>query len=289
MLRMTRNRLLLVGASGRVGQLVANSWRRIPPKADITLQTRHMPEAGQLLWSPEDGADALSSDITRNGPIAAMIMLAGVTPATGDDMSVNTRVAMACLRAAEAVDIPRVLLASSSAIYGPDDGTVFTEACVPAPTSAYARSKLEMEQAADIFRTKGLEVCALRIGNVAGADALLLNAPSATATNPIRIDQFAGQTGPIRNYIGPDTFARVLAYLSLTPSPLPPVINIAAPEPISMESLAEAAGLPWTYVPAPATATHRVTLDCSLLSRLYRFNPEDSDPTEMIRQWRGCK
>ncbi|MHA3914878.1 NAD-dependent epimerase/dehydratase family protein [Halovulum sp. GXIMD14793] len=285
---MTRHRLLLVGASGRVGQLVANSWRRSAPEADITLQTRHKSKTGNLVWSPEDGTDALNRDIARNGPIAAMIMLAGVTPATGDDMSVNTRVAMACLHAAVATDIPRILLASSSAIYGAGDGTAFSESCAPAPASDYARSKLEMEQAADIFRTKGLEVCALRIGNVAGADALLLNASSASATDPIRIDQFASQTGPIRNYIGPDTFARVLAYLSLTASPLPPVLNIAAPEPIPMESLAKAAALPWTYVPALATAIRSVTLDCSLLSGLYRFNPEDSDPAEMVRQWRRC-
>ncbi len=282
-----RARILLVGATGRVGRLLLASWRATPPDtAQITCQSRKAVDFPSLIWSPGDDIAPLQSDIDRHGPFAAMIMLAGVTPATGDDMGVNIRVAQAAIEAAAKTGIPRVLLASSSAIYGAGTGASFAETDLPAPTSDYARSKLAMEQTAAAYRSASLQICALRIGNVAGADALLLNAAHATDDAPIRIDCFADGTGPHRNYIGPATMALVLERLCLTPAALPDTLNLAAPRPVSMEALAAAASLPWTFNPAPDTAIHRVTLDCTRLSELYQFANKDSDPAEMIRQLR---
>lgn len=286
---MSAPRILLVGATGRVGRLLVGNWRIAPPRhAHLVYQSRHQTDFPMLLWSPENGSTALQADADRHGPYAAMIMLAGATPATGADMNVNVTIAEECLRAATETGIPRVLLASSSAVYGASSGTPFTETDPVAPQSDYARSKLAMEQVAATFRTPALDICALRIGNVAGADALMLNAAKATPDAPVRIDRFADGTGPQRNYIGPATMARVLEHLSLTPATLPPILNLAAPRPVMMEALAQAADIPWQFTAAPDSAIHRVTLDCAQLAALYPFTAQDSDPIEMIRQARAA-
>ena len=46
-------------------------------------------------------------------------------------------------------------------------------------------------------------VTALRIGNVAGADQLLLNAARATDAAPLRLDRLEGGAALSRSYIGP--------------------------------------------------------------------------------------
>lgn len=76
------NRWILVGATGRV---VAAAWRaETPVGVTVVSQTRKAfgaPEA--QVWSPIDGPAPLKAEIERDGPFAAMSVLAGATPATG--------------------------------------------------------------------------------------------------------------------------------------------------------------------------------------------------------------
>lgn len=222
-----------------------------------------------------------------------MIVLAGVTPGPGVDEAAlqgNSALAVASLQAAQAAGIARVILASSSAVYGVHpQGKPFAETDDVQPLNAYGRAKLAMETAADPFRAAGLEVCALRIGNVAGADALLhpLATAPATPRAPVRIDAFADGCGPLRSYIGPQTLARVLSALAAHPSPLPQILNLAAPRPVRMRALALAAGWPVEMVPAPAHAQQSITLDTSRLAALCKLEEKDSDPAEMVAQWKA--
>lgn len=269
---------LFVGISGRVGRLI----RPALPEGVAFSQRRTGP--GVLAWDLLEGPDPLLRHAERNGPPGALVVLAGVTPATGRDMAPNVTLAEAALRAARAAGTPRVLLASSSAVYGGARDTPWHEGETPRPANAYGAAKLAMEAAAGPFRDQGLQVTALRIGNLAGADALLLNAPG-----PLMIDRFADGGGPVRSYIGPQTLARVLMRLAEPSLALPAVLNLAAPRPVSMQALAEAAGIPWSWTPAPPQAAQRFTLACESLAALVSFHDTESAPGTMIAQWRHCQ
>lgn len=287
--------VLLVGASGRVGRMVHHSWPQgaEAPKLLTSQRRLDVATAGAFSWAPLDGPQRLLDQLSRGPRPVALVMLAGVTPGPGVDeaaLAGNRALAEACLAAARAAGIGRVLLASSSAVYGVDKaGAAFNETALPLPQSSYGRAKLEMEAACDPARQAGLEVCVLRIGNVAGADALLapLTGRPVDPAHPLRIDRFADGRGPLRSYIGPGTLARVLAALATHPAPLPTVLNVAAPSPVHMESLAQEAGWPHDLIAAPATAHQSITLGCGLLGRLCPLTDEDSLPETMVQQWKA--
>jgi hypothetical protein len=88
--------------------------------------------------------------------------------------------------------------------------------------------------------------------------------------------------------VGVATLARLLSGLLRHDGPLPPVLNLASPEPVEMGALLRAAGREWVAVPAPATALREVSLDTGMAEALLGFRPGDSDPEEMVRQWRGA-
>jgi UDP-glucose 4-epimerase len=127
--------------------------------------------------------------------------------------------------------------------------------------------------------------CVTPSANVAGADALLLN---AAVPEPHFIDRFASGGGPVRSYIGPGSLARVVLALAAAPG-LPPVLNVAAPAPVAMVDLARVAGGDWRWRPAPDGAVERLTLDCSALTRHVHFAPAESTATAMVAQWRACR
>ena len=278
--------VLFVGASGRVGRMVQCHWRADAPPFAVLMQNRADAPVRGLKWSPLDGPAALVDHIRLNGPIDAMIMLAGITPGPGKDLELNSALALACVAAAQQAQIGRVLLASSSAVYGVGDGTPLTEAAPTEPVNPYGQAKCAMEMAVAPWRDRGLDLCCLRIGNVAGADALLLNIARLSRQEPVIIDQFADGQGPTRSYIGAGTLAAVLRTLATQTASLPPVLNIGAPEPVSMAALAHAADQPYQFRPAPPQAHQCITLDCTALARLYPFTADDSDPHVMVAQWR---
>jgi nucleoside-diphosphate-sugar epimerase len=207
--------------------------------------------------------------------------------------------------------VPRVLLASSSAVYGLGERDPSQTAAEPAamsettpctPLNAYGESKLRMETAADAYRDAIADICCLRIGNVVGADALLLNArvqrkpapAQIVATRPLTIHCFgtpsqdAAFCGPLRSYIGPRKLADVLHGLACHNGPLPARLNIAAPRTVHMDALAQAAGLSWEQRSAPQGAVQAVKLDCSKLALLLddMFKANDSTPEQMIAEWK---
>ncbi|WP_370206211.1 NAD-dependent epimerase/dehydratase family protein [Pararhodobacter marinus] len=265
------NTLLVTGANGRVARLLRRAsvpgalWSQRGPGADLD-------------WSPLDGPQALLDHCARHGAPGTLCMLAGVTPGPGARIEDNAPLGRAAVEAAQAAGIPRVLLASSSAVYGHGRARPWSEDDPTRPANPYGEAKLAMERAC-----AAPGVTMLRIGNVAGADALLTN-----PRRPLRLDRFADGTGPVRSYIGPQTLARLLHRLAQAPA-LPPVLNIGAPRPVDMADLALAAGLPVERQPAPPEAIAALRLDTTRLEQLFPFADTDSAPAAMIAQWRACK
>lgn len=202
---------------------------------------------------------------------------------SGGDLSLNRAIAEACLGAARNLGIPRVIVASSSAVYGDYLDRPFVEEDDPRPVNPYGSAKLDMERACDRWVGAGLEVSRLRIGNVAGADALLSQL-GGLGHEKTRIDRFQDGTTPLRSYIGPGTLAEILLELARHPGRLPGILNVGAPEPVQMGTLADAAGLPWQPRQKTSLRGRRITLDCDRLWSLLPRQPRASDPSEMIRQ-----
>lgn len=241
------------------------------------------------------GMGMLAFDLLRDGEIAAqemqrkraVICLSGITPAYaarhGADLAMNEALACAAIRAAAGTSVKRVFLASSAAVYGAGGGP-FTESDPPDPVSDYARAKADMEKAAlELGERIGVPVTVLRIGNVAGGDAIL------GGWRPgMKIDMLPDGTTPRRSYIGPQTFTRVLHQLSLLQD-LPPTLNISSPGTVEMGGLLDAAGLAWAPKTAPASVIPTVAFDTSALEEMVPFAPEESEPSRMVAEWATLK
>ena len=286
----TPTRVLVLGSSGRIGTMLRGCWAvQSDPATEFTFQTRRADEnhPADFLW---DVADAPPQVLIDAPTFDCMIVLSGVVPRPDADFTLNAAIGTASITAAARLGIGTVLLASTSAVYGTHSDAPFHEEDTPHPLNDYGRSKLEMEATSrDCAQALGIKLCCLRIGNVAGADVLLLNGAALGPSGKLSLDCFTDGGTPVRSYIGPQTLAEVLISLIRARDDLPAVLNVAAPRPVSMLALTQAAEFPVTLTPAQTDRHQHVTLDCSALSALHRFGPSASTPAGIVRQWQRIK
>ncbi|MEP2718083.1 NAD(P)-dependent oxidoreductase [Pseudophaeobacter sp.] len=285
---------VVLGASGRIGTLLRHCWPQLYSSPEIASALRwqsRRPLPPSLLPVTTAEHIALLDPLTDPKGLAALISgadqvlcLAGAIPGRGGDLADNARLACATVQAAARAaetsgrPAPRVLLSSSAAIYGNQPG-VLAEDCAPNPANAYGQAKLEMEQQAQALGAElGVPVTALRIGNIAGLDAILGGWQPGFC-----LDQFADGRSPRRSYIGPRSLAEILARLLCTPD-LPAALNLAQPGLVEMADLLRAAALPFDRCPAPATAIAEVALDLQLLMRILGQIPQ-ADAAQMQAEW----
>ena len=267
-------RVLVLGASGRLGRLLRAGWRGRGDVAPLWQYRGAAPADapdGALVWDP------LAGTVPDAGPIDAVLGLAGVVAGDAAALARNTDLAHAAQAAGAALGARHVFLTSTAAVYG--TGGPHPETAAPAPRTDYARAKHAMERAA-----AGIPGCTvLRIGNVVGADMLA----GAAARGTVMLDRFADGRGPRRSYIGPGAFADVLAGLARRAAAgarLPGLLNLAAPGAVAMADLLAAAGHDWRWRPAPETALPELTLDVTRLGGLVPLAP--ADPAAMVAEWR---
>ncbi|MEL7097596.1 MAG: NAD-dependent epimerase/dehydratase family protein [Pseudomonadota bacterium] len=259
----------MLGATGRLGGILRVCWGQ----NGATWQARRDMRGCETV-QPFDKASLVA--LLRNAP--AVICLWGAVPGPGAAFGENVTLARLALDAAAAADAGRVFLASTAAVYGRADGPLTEE--VAAPVSDYGRTKLEMEAMAAAHTHPS---CALRIGNVAGADAILGNWQVDMA-----LDHDPDHGTPRRSYIGPNGFARTLRHLA-TQRDLPAVLNMAVPGAVGMGTLLDHAGLPWTRrTPAPGVIWN-VELDTTRLASCAPFGAEDMGAAAIVADWRAWK
>ncbi len=285
--------ILVLGAAGRIGGLLRRDWPTLlPAGADLRWQARRRPadyaagEAWHILAPLEDPATLVRAAEGTD----TILCLAGVTPGHGGDLDDNTRLAEAAIRAAQASTRvsdrkTRVLLASSAAVYGNQPGVLSEEAPLH-PANPYGAAKAAMEmRALRLGAEAGVAVTALRIGNIAGLDAIL------GGWRPgFQLDRFADGTTPRRSYIGVQMLAQVLAAL-VQHQGLPEVVNVAQPGPVAMGDLLRAAGLDFSLRPAPDSAIPEVALE---VTRLAGLLPPDvplppADPAQLVAEWAALR
>ncbi|MCL6285655.1 NAD(P)-dependent oxidoreductase [Ruegeria sp. 2012CJ41-6] len=275
--------IFVTGATGRIGRMLQHFWAASAIGEGVRWQARRPQADRSLDWAvfdPLDGnAGRALAEAARGRDV--ILCLGGVTPeraAQADGcMTDNTALAKAAVRAGAETGA-RVLLTSSAAIYGSRTG-LLSETMAPTPVSDYGRAKADMEEACVKLADRlGVRVTSLRIGNVAGADAILGNWRPGFA-----LDRFPDGRTPRRSYIGPQTLARVLSDLCATPD-LPAILNVAAPGVVEMGALLDAAGLDWTARPATGRAIAEVRLSVAMLERVTGFATADSQPEVMVAQ-----
>jgi UDP-glucose 4-epimerase len=242
--------ILVQGATGRLGNVLRRQWA---------------PDAAVWCGRRVEGLTG----------IEVAICLAG---GGHHGAQANIEAPRALLAQAAQAGVARVILMSSQAVYGRGDAG-WSEDSAGAPISEYGRLKQQME---GLIAPPGVELSVLRVGNVAGSDALLGGLdPRVT---PV-LDTFADGRTPRRSYIGPATFARVLAHLARYPGPLPARLNLAAPGSVEMADLLRAAGRDWQTRAASATALPEVVMQTDTIEGIYPFLPVESTAAELVRQW----
>ena len=267
---------VLLGANGRLGRMIRSFWG----DADLQAVARRS-EGGVIRGDLLAGGAQMQAILQGRG---AVVCMAGVTPGPAEaDLSLNVDLALVAVRAAHAAGAGRVFLASSAAVYGRQSG-VLNEATPCAPLSAYGRAKAEMEEAALALGAQLRQpVTVLRIGNVAGADAILGGWHPAMA-----IDQLPDGTTPVRSYIGPQSLSVVIAALTRLRD-LPAVINVAAPGGVEMGALLNAAGLAWSPRPAPSEVIANVTLCTKGLARYVTLPEAAATAAGLVAEWQSWR
>ena len=195
-------KVLVLGATGRIGTILRKRWPQDPGwgaiRDQVTWQTRQVAAGLGPGWCGLDPLRQPGALAQAASGQTVILCLAGVVTgrAPGSDLDDNVTLAEAAIRAA-ADTRARVILASSAAVYGNQAG-VLDEAAVLAPQNAYGRAKATMEaRGAALGAELGVAVTSLRIGNIAGIDAIL------GGWRPgFSLDQFDDGRTPRRSYIG---------------------------------------------------------------------------------------
>ena len=263
--------VLILGARGQLGKML---WQYWPQGQNLRGQSRNAVQ-GMLRFDPL--SDSVALEEAAQG-VSAVICLSGVTPAhaaaTGNEMDLNTDLALAAINAAP--HGVRVFVTSSAAVYGAADGP-HTESDAVSPISRYGYAKVAMERAA--LECGQGRVCVLRIGNVAGADAILGGWREGMA-----LDQLPDGSTPRRSYIGPQSLARAIHALCQADA-VPEVVNVAAPGAIGMGDLLDAAGFAWVPRASNDQVIAQVELDTARLERFYTFEQSECTARGMVAQW----
>ncbi|MFN3846557.1 MAG: NAD-dependent epimerase/dehydratase family protein [Paracoccaceae bacterium] len=228
--------IIVTGADGRIGRLLRHLWR-----APVYWLTRR---EWDILHDPPP-------DLPHG---ATWLDLSGVIRG---DVAHNPALAQrVCAAASERGG--RVIYMSSAAVYA-GGGVEMDEAEMPQPSGDYGRSKLASE--AIVRQFSGSTV--LRLGNLAGADALF-----GVVRDVVTLDPVPGVFGgPVRSYIGPHVLAEVLLKLCQMPERvLPDILNVAQPGEIRMADLLTAAGLSWHFGPSRTDVLGRVVMSVQRLT-----------------------
>ncbi len=271
-------RVLVLGATGRLGQMTKWAWKGRLNVQSIWHMRKNVPPPEWVSFDILTDKAALAEACANAD---AVLNLTGIVPARPEDLHLNRQLAEAVQ---QQIGARPHFLASSASVYGRAGGLCREEDSVH-PVAPYGQAKLDMERA--VLAMPQNRVTCLRIGNVAGADQILGGAAQGRA---MVLDQFDDGTTPKRSYIGPMTLGRVLGDLLQAAgqgADLPGVINIAAPGAVEMGALLDAGGWDWTARPAPPTAIGEVTLDITRLSRFTRLDPVSGTAPALVAEWRA--
>ncbi len=267
-------RILLTGSNGKLGQLLQSAWKQHGADGNcITSQSRG--SDSDIQWSS-------GAPLKVFPQCHSIFALWGRTSGSETELQENTQLAHDSRVIAQHCGAQRVIHLSSAAVYGP--GCNLTENAPLRPVNAYGRAKRNMEDQITQFRDEDscAHIC-LRLANVVGADSL---APALQGDKPLHLDRFKDGRSPRRSYIAPGDLAALLVALCALPvSALPDTLNVAAPTPVAMADLAQAAKINIDWRDAPPTALAEVSLSTNRLATLLPTQTFHVFAGDMISDW----
>jgi UDP-glucose 4-epimerase len=162
-----------------------------------------------------------------------------------DYSEVNVCGTVTLMEAIRDAGTPRVVLASSGAIYGDQTGAMMSESMSPNPQSPYATSKLSAEwYVRTIGKLAGIETLCLRIFNAYGPGQRIPPAHPPVIPNLIRQSKqngtlvFHGDGNQTRDYVYVDDVVNALASASSVQGVNGQVINVGSGTETSVRDLA---------------------------------------------------
>ena len=272
--------VLVVGGTSKVAILLREHIKSVTG-LNLFFQSRHYNDLCDIHWDPLN----LNSNITFRGgesiKFDVLLNLAG--PTHKSDVHLNSEIAFNCCKLADRLKISKVLLASSSAVYG-NHKQNFQEADDCHPKNAYGAAKLKMEMdcLSAPFHTN---VLCLRMGNFLGADSLSVNILNQA---PIFLDVGHTYLSALRSYLAPLSFLRIIRSLAQDTGLQNCSINIANPNPFRMQKLLDELKIPYELrLNASGLFDHE--LDLQLISSIHDFRGPEYSYVNMINQVKWLK
>jgi UDP-glucose 4-epimerase len=258
---------LVTGGAGFVGShlvdtLVAAGAHIVVLDTPRSLSARTLPSSVRAIPGDITNAETVAEAMTGVTHVFHLAALASVQDSIERPEAyhhVNVTGTLTILEAARQSSLrPRVIIASSAAVYGDQDTVEVHEDLTPRPKSPYALSKLVTEHYASLWSALyGLETVVIRPFNIYGTrmnpngayvSAIAAFLQARVAGTPIRITGDGEQT---RDFV--HVYDMAQAYCAAACSPMVgagEVINIASGSRVSMNAVAALIGGPVEHIPA---------------------------------------
>lgn len=274
----------ILGSNGKLGAVLASHARR----EGLGWRCQARTAAADFNWSGD--FDAVPDNLFAQG--GTLINMIGTTkPDAAVLHDTNVRFVQDLLAKAAQSGVAHVVLASSAAVYGDGDAP-FDETAPLSPMAPYGNSKVAMEQAALAFGTiASPAITILRIGNVAGSDALSRVAQSRNADGTqMHLHRYEDGSAPVRSYIGPHDLFRAIKALTVPHEGAPRIVNITHPQPVALDDMLYAyraciwPNLRWVDAPVPDGIPKVVTLSADKVQRFVKFDKYPKPAIAFVRQ-----
>jgi UDP-glucose 4-epimerase len=193
------------------------------------------------------------------------------------DAQINVAGTVSVLEAARAVGAPRVLLASTAAVYGDPNDVPTAEAAPIAPLSPYGTSKAAAEwYLAQYQRLHGISTLALRMANVYGprqdphGEAGVIGIFCGVSAEDGRATVY-GSGHQTRDYLFVDD--AVAAWLAAATADVTGALNVSTGVETAVLDIVAALDLPFDFAPGRDGEIERSCLDPSAAVRLLDWAP----------------
>jgi UDP-glucose 4-epimerase len=304
---MSGDIVVVTGGAGFIGSHLAEALRtqgrRVRVVDDFSTGRRaSVPPGVELL---EGDANDQSAEAVRDAAevyhLAAIPSVPGSVERPLANHRATAQAALSMLAAAERAGVRRVVLASSSAVYGDAAALPLREEAAPRPGSPYAAAKLAAEQYAASWASRGgLEAVSLRFFNVYGprqdpdspyAAVIPVFARRIRDGKPMPVYGDGGQT---RDFIFVGDVVRALLLAGSVPGVSGRVYNVACGAPVSVlevgRTLASLMGKPpeFEFLPPRPGDVRDSVADVSAARRDLGFSaavPLDEGLRRTVAEW----
>ena len=256
---MTAMRCVVTGGCGFIGSHIVDALVRDGSEVVVlddfsTGNREHLNPAAELVEGSVADAEVVRSATEGATWVFHLAALARVQQSVDDPVgthAINVNGTLNVLQAARENGLERVIVSSSSSVYGDQETHLMTEDLPPNPMSPYGLHKLIGEQYADLFATLfGVQVVSLRYFNVYGPRQSAEGAYALVIPHFLRLREegkpltIYGDGGQTRDYVHIDDVVRANMHAANSELPMGRAValNVGSGEETSVNEIAEMVG-----------------------------------------------